>query len=176
MGWFAFLFLGLISWACFEGGVNTAGVLGLMSAAFFFPPIVSWIRKTDPEFDHSKRITTGCGMAVLSFIFFGFTWNGRENNDPLEQPTAVALAKPQASSAPPEDSLRSIDNDPGVAEAQHAVAGLINLNGHLCAKVENVQPLQMRDQVFEVTCTEYRGGSGRVRYLVDGSTGTASRL
>jgi hypothetical protein len=70
----------------------------------------------------------------------------------------------------------SIDNAPGVAQAQHAVAGLINLNGHLCAKVENVQQLQMRDQVFEVTCTEYRGGSRRVRYLVNGSTGTASRL
>jgi hypothetical protein len=74
--------------------------------------------------------------------------------------------------APP----RSIDNEPGVADAQNAVATLINLNGQLCAQVVNVQPLQVRDQVFEVTCTEYRGGTGKVRYLVDGSTGTASRL
>lgn len=176
MGWLAFLFLGLISWACFEGGVNTAGVLGLISAAFFFPPIVSRIKQADPEFDHSKRITTGCGMAVLSFIFFGFTWTGKEKQGQDEQPSAVAVAEPQINPLPPTAPRRSIDNDPGVAEAQHAVAGLINLNGHLCAKVENVQPLQMREQVFEVTCTEYRGGSGKVRYLVDGSTGTASRL
>lgn len=94
-----------------------------------------------------------------------------------EHPTTTADKKPVESAAVNVSApTRSIHNDPRVAEAQHAVAGLINLNGHLCAKVENVQPLQMRDQVFEVTCIEYRGGSGKVRYLVDGATGTASRL
>lgn len=59
------------------------------------------------------------------------------------------------------------------ADAKDAVAALINLNGHLCAEPVDVRPLKVRQSAFEVTCIEYRGGSGRVRYIVDAASGTA---
>jgi len=54
-----------------------------------------------------------------------------------------------------------------------AIATVINLNGLLCARVTNVRPLKVRDDVFEVTCIEYRGGTGTVRYIVNTETGIA---
>jgi len=79
------------------------------------------------------------------------------------------------------ENLRSqaagqVANDPQFDQARQEVAALINSNGQLCAEVVDVRPLRMRENVFEVTCVEYRGGSSRVRYLVDGPNGTASRL
>lgn len=52
------------------------------------------------------------------------------------------------------------------------VATVINLNGHLCASVTDVRPLEIQD-TYEVTCIEYRGGSGEVRYLMNARKGTA---
>lgn len=52
-------------------------------------------------------------------------------------------------------------------------AMVLNLNGLLCAKVVDIKPLQVRPNVYEVTCIEYRGGSGTKTYIMDASKGTA---
>ena len=44
------------------------------------------------------------------------------------------------------------------------IATMINLKGDLCAKVISVTPLKIKD-TYEVTCIEYRGGSGTVDYI-----------
>lgn len=54
------------------------------------------------------------------------------------------------------------------------IATMLNLNGFLCASVVETRPLQVADQL-EVTCVEYRGGSGRVRYILNRKTGVAFR-
>jgi hypothetical protein len=192
MGWVAFLFLALLSWLCFDSGANMAGVLGLISAFFFFPPLVSRIKDASPDFDHAKRITTGCGLAVLSFLFFAFT--GPATDQRLEQTYAeisadltdgtTAQAGTTTGTASIESSGR-IDIDMSKAKAasedqanraKHTVAALINLNGELCADVTHVRLLTNKQNSFEVTCVEYRGDSHKVRYFVNGITGEASRL
>ena len=52
------------------------------------------------------------------------------------------------------------------------VATFINLNGFLCAEVTGVRPLSSTD-TYEVTCVEYRGGSGKVRYILNARSGVA---
>jgi hypothetical protein len=54
------------------------------------------------------------------------------------------------------------------------VAMLINLNGFLCATVIEINPLHARDQ-YEVTCIEYMGGTGKVRYILNMENGLAFR-
>ena len=55
---------------------------------------------------------------------------------------------------------------------KETMALMLNLNGHLCAKVISIKPLKI-DKHFEVTCIEYRGGRARVTYIFNGVTGTA---
>ena len=50
------------------------------------------------------------------------------------------------------------------------VATVINLNGFLCAEVTDVRPLSSSN-TYEVTCVEYRGGSGKVRYILNALKG-----
>lgn len=57
-------------------------------------------------------------------------------------------------------------------ELLEKIATVINLNGHLCASVTDVRPLELQD-VYEVTCIEYRGGSGEVRYIMNARQGSA---
>lgn len=59
------------------------------------------------------------------------------------------------------------------AELKEKVATIINLNGYLCAKVLDIRPLEVRPNVYEVTCVEYRGGSGKKVYMLDAANGTA---
>lgn len=47
---------------------------------------------------------------------------------------------------------------------------MINANGDLCASVVDIRPLESEDR-FEITCIEYRGGSGTVRYIMDTEKG-----
>ncbi len=54
------------------------------------------------------------------------------------------------------------------------IALMINLKDDLCAKVLDVRPLRLKD-TYEVTCIEYRGGSGTVRYIFNARTGAAYR-
>jgi hypothetical protein len=60
------------------------------------------------------------------------------------------------------------------AELKEMTAAIINMNGMLCAKAVEIRGLQLEGQ-FEVTCIEYRGGSGTVRYIMDAQKGTAFR-
>jgi len=60
------------------------------------------------------------------------------------------------------------------AEIKEVAATILNLNGHLCAQVVEIRPLRIQDQ-YEVTCIQYRGGSGRVRYILNARAGTAFR-
>lgn len=57
-------------------------------------------------------------------------------------------------------------------ELKETTATILNLNGLLCAKVVEIRPLEMANQ-YEVTCIEYRGGSGTVRYILNAATGKA---
>ncbi|TJU88531.1 MAG: hypothetical protein E5Y10_16045 [Mesorhizobium sp.] len=57
-------------------------------------------------------------------------------------------------------------------ELKSVMAALINSNGYLCAEVTDIRPLRI-DKRFEVTCIEYRGGSGIVRYIFNGEDGSA---
>ena len=87
-----------------------------------------------------------------------------------EVPSAAEQSRPTAPTREmPHTSTISKD------EAGEAIATVINLNGLLCARVLNVAPLQVSGDVYEVTCTEYRGGTGTVRYIVNSDTGVAFR-
>ena len=54
--------------------------------------------------------------------------------------------------------------------AEEMMATFLNLKGQLCAKVVNINKLQLAD-TYEVRCIEYRGGTGTVDYLVNIKTG-----
>lgn len=58
------------------------------------------------------------------------------------------------------------------AELKKTMATFINLNGLLCAKAIDIRPLQLPKK-YEVTCVQYRGGTGTVRYIFDAETGVA---
>ncbi|GAB4355724.1 MAG: hypothetical protein Kow0026_15100 [Oricola sp.] len=49
-------------------------------------------------------------------------------------------------------------------ELKESIALLINMKGYLCASVQSVTPLAL-ENTYEVECTEYRGGRGKVRYI-----------
>lgn len=63
----------------------------------------------------------------------------------------------------------------GVAskEAKELAALMLNLNKLLCAEVVEIRPLKVQQNIHEVTCIEYRGGSGKKTYLIDIEKGTA---
>jgi hypothetical protein len=60
----------------------------------------------------------------------------------------------------------------GAPDLKELAATILNLNGFLCATVVDIRPLEIKDQ-FEITCIEYRGGSGTVRYILNGATNKA---
>jgi hypothetical protein len=56
------------------------------------------------------------------------------------------------------------------AELKETMATFLNLDGHLCARALEIRALKIENQ-YEVTCIEYRGGSGTVRYIFNAKTG-----
>lgn len=58
------------------------------------------------------------------------------------------------------------------SDLMEMTALIINANGYLCASVTDIRPLAVSNQ-YEVTCIEYRGGSGAVRYIMNAVKGTA---
>jgi len=58
--------------------------------------------------------------------------------------------------------------------ADETLAGLLMRNGFLCSRVVDKRPSGSPNQM-EVTCIEYRYGTKRVRYIIDLSTGKASK-
>jgi hypothetical protein len=90
-----------------------------------------------------------------------------------------AIAEADAAPRSPPKSPQKLAQDPSgtpkeMKQAEDLVKLIINLNGHLCAEIQNVQPVGLTS--YEVSCTEYRSGSGQARYLVDGKANTASPL
>ena len=71
------------------------------------------------------------------------------------------------------DPGRAAASNPNNAVLNEQIATVLNLNGLLCANVVSVRPLEVRPNHYEVTCVEYRGGSGEVRYIMDAAKGTA---
>ena len=84
--------------------------------------------------------------------------------------TAQAAADEAAANA---DAAMTAADAPSKAEADEAIALLLNLNQLLCAKVVKVNPLKVRPGVLEVTCIEYRGGTATKNYILDTNNGTA---
>lgn len=62
----------------------------------------------------------------------------------------------------------------GDMSSEKAAALMLNLNGHLCAEVVRITPLN-QPKVYEVRCIEYRGGKGTVDYMLDMNTGVGWR-
>ncbi len=58
-------------------------------------------------------------------------------------------------------------------EVKKMTATIINLNGHLCAKVLEIRPLAVKNDMYEVTCIEYRSGSKTKVYHMDAKKGFA---
>ena len=86
---------------------------------------------------------------------------------------AGATNSTTAAAARPGSKRTSSERLPSKQESAEAIATVINLNGHLCARVTDVAPLKVSGSVYEVTCVEYRGGTGKVRYVVNSDTGAA---
>lgn len=80
---------------------------------------------------------------------------------------AAAVIFFASSSYAAENLVHKVNND-----AVEGMALLINLNGHLCAQVTGVYKLEQQD-IYEVECIEYRGGNGKVGYLVNLEQGIA---
>lgn len=69
------------------------------------------------------------------------------------------------------ESMNSLTGGPPGME--NATKAVLNLNGHLCADIVDVKARATAHN-FEVTCIQSRSGSGKARYVVDGSSGTAA--
>lgn len=146
LGWlFGTLFLLAGIPALSESVLCSLGFIG--SGLLLLPPIVARIRtKTGEPVSGGVRTVLIFGLMVLAGA-----------NIP-ERPAATSVTPASVT--------------PSASPGGETVATVINLNGFLCAKVTDVRTMQVRDQ-YEVTCTEYRGGSGTVRYIVNKSTGVA---
>lgn len=58
------------------------------------------------------------------------------------------------------------------AEVKQLVSAGIKLNGHLCAEIVEIRPLQMQ-AAYEVSCSPYRGDSGTKTYVLEAFEGRA---
>ena len=63
--------------------------------------------------------------------------------------------------------------EPSLEDLNELTATILNVNGLLCAEVTDIHPLKVRDDVYEVTCTQYRGGNSKKTYIMDVASGTA---
>jgi len=66
---------------------------------------------------------------------------------------------------------KSVDGEKKEA-LKGTVALVLNLNGLLCARIINITPIARKD-TYEVTCVEYRDGTGRKKYVFNATKGTA---
>ena len=68
--------------------------------------------------------------------------------------------------------VQDIKNDLSLSEIEEMVATGLNINGHLCARITSIRPLNLRSK-YEVTCIMYRGGTATKTYVVDALNGVA---
>lgn len=111
---------------------------------------------------HVLGILVVAGVVAL----FTFAESDSEKRARLEKeaPARAGAAQPAAA-----QQLQLVG---GSVKAGELAATMINLNGHLCAQVVGIRPLKVRAEVHEVTCIEYRGGSGQKVYMLDSTKGT----
>lgn len=88
---------------------------------------------------------------------------------PQSQPAPKTIA--EASDA---EKRFITQNTPDMKNAAAAVGAMINLSGYLCSEVFYVEPLDGGQ--FYVDCIKHKGRDIKVRYIVDGSTGTVRPL
>lgn len=142
-------------------------------------------QKKDEE--EGRAALMGCfGILVIGGMFYAVSQMGgcseTSSSTPAEDvlnatisaenATAVEAAKDKQSSRPAREH-NTASPLPSKTESGETIATIINLNGLLCAKVTDVRPLRVQADVYEVTCIEYRGGTGTVRYIVNADTGLA---
>ena len=151
----------------------------------FTPADLAAQRKQDEE--EGRTILTGCfGLIVIGGIFYAISQMGgcseTSSSTPAEDVLNAAIAAENATAVEPAKDKQTsrparqhttASPLPSKAESAEAIAAVINLNDHLCARVTNVAPLQVSGSVYEVTCIEYRGGTGTVKYIVNADTGVA---
>ena len=65
------------------------------------------------------------------------------------------------------DDKTSSEPSPSLEDLNELTATILNVNGLLCADVTDIHPLKVRENVYEVTCIQYRGGSGKKTYIMD---------
>ena len=114
--------------------------------------------------DSSSDIDLGTGgniiMIGMALLFGGVAyWSGSWLFFSEDEPAPIV-------SIAPDTSYESRD------DVDEMIATMLNIGGHLCAEVVHVQPLRLKDR-YEVECIEYRGGRGRVTYILDAQTGHA---
>ena len=135
--------------------------------------------------EEGKAMLGGC--LVLAVIIGAAIYFFRGSSEPAAEPnvaqpavTAVEQSQPATPPAPPPAAATSKSHAAGyssgkMAEYGETIATGLNLNGLLCARVVDVKPLRVNSDTFEVTCIEYRGGSGKVRYIYDTARNVAWR-
>ena len=102
-----------------------------------------------PHCGAKPRRTSGCAwFALCVFAFIGFIFF-----------LGVSSDSPSRSS--------SSDDDSSDDELKGQVGFVINARGYPCARVVSITPLEVRPDVYEVECIEYRGGKGKKTYMLD---------
>lgn len=107
-----------------------------------------------------------------------------EREEAPSAPAEASLSQPQSpevrasprtiAEASDEEKRFITQNTPDMKQAADAVGLLINMSGHLCAEVFYVEPTDGGQ--FLVDCIKHEGRDIKVRYVVDGATGSAREL
>jgi hypothetical protein len=136
-----------------------------------------------------KIVILGFGIAAIAPLLGACGNNAEpptaeENLNTAKAEAALKLNE-ELRTASPEDRRQKLREqakaDPDAADAaaieqmseKEILATAINSAGYLCARVTEMHPSNGSILVF---CTEYRNGSGRVRYRIDPQAGTVEPL
>lgn len=120
------------------------------------------IAKKKIKNNSSKEVAIVLIVSIIGIWYLAKRDSGNESIK--SQSTATSVS--QGAQAAPDSGINS-------NEAKELAALMINLNKHLCAEVIEIRPLKVNKNVHEVTCIEYRGGTGRKTYLIDVEKGVA---
>lgn len=106
-------------------------------------------------------------VLLICLAVYGLTRIGADNKDqqPIKTESKITQQAPV--------NENKTKHEPTFEDLKDVTASIINLNGLLCAEVIDTRPLKVREDIYEVTCIEYRGGSGKKTYIMDIANGTA---